>query len=716
MVIEKKTLLYLISKIESIKIPFYQREYQWTINNCLEFLNDIFTSKTQEYYIGQIIRKKNHKDDIIIDGQQRITTYILLLKSLENIKYYQYKNDFSSILHSFNFETMNVVDKDILIKIIRGQDLQQNEKASHYWENYEAMTKWIQDTITISNIDAFEQAVANVIVADVVIDDKTDEFDTFSKINSTGIPLSCYDLIKNFLFKEIAEAVESKILPLPLHNYLEIFHANLKFLKDDKEKKKFFRYFIAFQTTVLVNSTDKAIYEGFKKYCQEETEKFDSYQYEEIFYDIMDFAAFYRYIKSQLWTDDNTKIKIPLENIWSHVDTYLVLIIRILSVNATITKKALPYEIHFNDNQEKEIIKCLNIIESYKIRRFFCDYNDKNITRFMPKVKECLSYPMHVVLYARLYYNPNHSIKKQPTYKMPTNRELLSSMLTSDVYHKSDKDCKYFLYTIANRLTTKQYFARNKDNVLTIEHVWPQNDNKWNLAGYDANEVEIKKNTIGNLTLTVFNSEYQNETYDKKIEYMRNLKDSFILNSYFFNEHPNHWTIEDIDNRTKYLYEQTLKIFDPESFEEEFQCYYEQLEKDKIINLDENYDDEFMQDEYVLDCSASDSHSSSKVSSEDAIKKAYNTLKSYRNRFNIIWNEKMIIEGMNYCLVHKKSTEWVDEQIFKLTNTNGYGIWSIMQILGIETKRNRKKMNLEDFENLIKQHLTDIQLICAEVK
>ena len=71
----------------TLQIPPYQRPYRWEYKNVKQLLEDIATNKNagkQKYRIGSVILyKKDEKSYEIVDGQQRITSLLLLAKVCE---------------------------------------------------------------------------------------------------------------------------------------------------------------------------------------------------------------------------------------------------------------------------------------------------------------------------------------------------------------------------------------------------------------------------------------------------------------------------------------------------------------------------------------------------------------------------------------------------------------------------------------------------------
>ncbi|MGL5591898.1 MAG: DUF262 domain-containing protein, partial [Metamycoplasmataceae bacterium] len=141
MTVEKRNLIELLENCRIMKIPFYQREYTWDTQDTEKLLNDIFYSKTDKYFLGSIILKKGKgHENIIIDGQQRISTIILVYKII--LKYFK---DFESyeldklkiVFDRLEFDSFNLKDGDKLLQIIRSEDdnFEPKIKETKYYEN-----------------------------------------------------------------------------------------------------------------------------------------------------------------------------------------------------------------------------------------------------------------------------------------------------------------------------------------------------------------------------------------------------------------------------------------------------------------------------------------------------------------------------------------------------------------------------------------------------
>lgn len=90
---DKKSLkkILVVGNDTYYQIPIYQRPYQWTEENCEELLNDLFENYEDhgedDYFCGSLVFIQSDKDNKtdIVDGQQRLSTFILLAKVLATL-------------------------------------------------------------------------------------------------------------------------------------------------------------------------------------------------------------------------------------------------------------------------------------------------------------------------------------------------------------------------------------------------------------------------------------------------------------------------------------------------------------------------------------------------------------------------------------------------------------------------------------------------------
>ena len=222
------------SKIDFL-IPDYQRPYAWGDKECQTLWDDIFefafpdndyskfNSETDEYYLGSIVTFKNEEGKTeIIDGQQRITTLMLLLrafyskfgnikdsnsiKTRENISKCIWKTDEFGSPQFDNLKIDSQVatddDKEEFLTILK--DGKVNAMKSTYAANY----KFFQEQIDkfLADYPGYfaylpTRILNNCILLPIEADSQTTALRIFSTLNDRGKPLSDADIFKAQFYK-----------------------------------------------------------------------------------------------------------------------------------------------------------------------------------------------------------------------------------------------------------------------------------------------------------------------------------------------------------------------------------------------------------------------------------------------------------------------------------------------------------------------------------
>ena len=170
----------------NLSIPDYQRPYRWKVENAQILFDDLYASfkknKEGEYRIGSIVLYYDNINNEykIIDGQQRITTLLILLYCLGH--------------------------KDILLKNLKfsnisGKAIKDNQRAlKEKCKNIKSEEKAFSDFI-----------LDNCTFIEIVTENEADSFIYFDSLNSKGKPLSPHDLLKAYHLREASgECEETK--------------------------------------------------------------------------------------------------------------------------------------------------------------------------------------------------------------------------------------------------------------------------------------------------------------------------------------------------------------------------------------------------------------------------------------------------------------------------------------------------------------------------
>ena len=216
-----KTIRELLCESQSgeiFKIPAYQRQYTWTIEQEIQELMDDIKFQTQNgatYYLGSLVTCINKgKTQDVIDGQQRLTTLWLLLQCLKT----QYDQKIDIVEGVLRFDEVRVSANTLLEKI---EHLEKNEFLS-LEDNDPAFPmlkafNGIKELLSIDNLDSFVEGLLDrTQVLCLQLPEQTDVSLFFERMNDRGEQMEEVDLIKarlmEILFKAGYETHNAEII------------------------------------------------------------------------------------------------------------------------------------------------------------------------------------------------------------------------------------------------------------------------------------------------------------------------------------------------------------------------------------------------------------------------------------------------------------------------------------------------------------------------
>ena len=230
-------------------IPDYQRAYSWNKENLKQLIDDILDSielnkdnkgsnfeDYEPYFIGSIVLcSKEYKDDgsglyDVIDGQQRLTSIIMLIATIRDLtKNESYKNVLSSLIYQKPNELMGIKESirvrvrgkeaDFFKKYVLtegGTDLVKEVEESEVSEAKQNMLNAIttfreafldeNGELLEAKLDEFTKYLLQKVVLVVITTDSfTSAFRLFNVINARGLPLTNADLLKSENLRVISE-------------------------------------------------------------------------------------------------------------------------------------------------------------------------------------------------------------------------------------------------------------------------------------------------------------------------------------------------------------------------------------------------------------------------------------------------------------------------------------------------------------------------------
>lgn len=559
-------------------IPVYQRAYSWKKGDCELLLSDlesVYEKGSQTHFFGSIVYVANnlagYTEYIIIDGQQRITTVSLLLLAIRNYLTNSPREGVSintkKITTAYLTDEYAEDEKKLKLKLIEGDDYAYDQLISN--------SKPVEGSLITANYQLFYDAVASMtdkqlsglydaimkleIVHVSLEPSKGDDPQlVFESLNSTGQKLLEGDKIRNYVLMNMTSDMQEKFYKKywePLENTIT---------KNDVDK--FIRYFLSVKNHEL--ASDKNIYFEFKSYAIRQGNDAEA-----ILQDMLMYAEFYKIIKTASGIDNS----------------YNAVLARInkLEINMTIP---LMFDL-FAANKEgristEELTECFQILESYLVRRIICGLSTNALNKlFVGLALEIDKYTSkdHIQYVEAFKYA---ILSKRGKSRFPNDHDFRDKFSTYELYNAKPYVKKYILERLENWNNREQVAVEEQiDNgTLTIEHIMPQTlTDEWKEVLGDSWELVHTKyiDTPGNLTLSAYNSDYSNLSFQKK----KNMPEKgFIhsklqLNAYL--KKLDKWDEEEIIKRAEALFERALQIWSIPSTD------YSPVNKEDIIYWDD---------------------------------------------------------------------------------------------------------------------------------
>ncbi len=578
----------LFSTESNIKylIPKYQREFSWGKENWEDIFNDIYgeNDSGEGPFLGSIICVSKTTDTLlspileIIDGQQRLTTISLLFAAiysrlmieskmddefkseLINLKYrlVQKKRPKETKLElsyqSNNFEDYKeILEESQILESKEGKP--KNLGNRRLYRAFSFFSTKLED-MKIEDVKKLLDKINSSHIIKIEVNNNSDAFILFESINNRGVPLSAIDLIKNSLLATL-EKNGSKTVDDAFDEWSTI----LENLTDDpKIQERFLRhYYNAFKHNDGIKvkiKEGKATKSNLINIYEQLIKRDASVLLKDLYNKSVTYGGFIN-------PDTDDKLYKELNDL-----------LHISGAPAYIFLTYLVTE--FKD--KRELIKeTISFLSKYFVRRNLTDYpatrNLDNI--FIGLIEECEKNKKNIKfeIIKNFLINPERY----------ASNEIFREKLESDIYDINTEAARYILCKIEEKNFTKddERDLWKKDEkgkyIFTIEHIFPEGEripSDWIKMIANGDKEEAKRlqeryvHKLGNLTLTGYNSNLSNLSFDKK----RDRKDKsgkaigyknklYLNNEIYSLSKKDKWTIEDIEKRTQILIDESLKLF-----------------------------------------------------------------------------------------------------------------------------------------------------------
>lgn len=502
------------------QIPIYQRPYQWTEKNCEKLLDDLFFNyeddRESDYFCGSLVLIAISKDSKvktydIVDGQQRLSTFILLAKVLatlysdldsENQEFLQaswsdrHENrekkkkkrlDFDLVGSSAKKDFQDALDFFDNLDASKGKDSKSNgssKSKNNYLKNAVCLKDYLEKK-EIENIDDFiNWLYCNVVFITITCPDADKALRIFNVLNARGLALNATDIFKGELLKKLTEEKEQEELAIRWEDLYQ------KCLDNGFAMETLFSQYLVYLDPVTSRKKmDKRLNTQFDKLQKSPLEYLDGVEdFYNAYVEVLEMPDRYAHLLS--YKEDN----------YWRVILCTSLLHRYSDQDIKALKELLVkfYYQHWVARTKQSQIEqtCCNMIKALKEK--------KSMEHILSIARTNLA------LYSVMQHFKENLGDSHVYEKQPTKNPYLKPILILVEYFMSDDDCPKCI---------------QMDKNLHVEHILPQEpdpSSQW-VKDFSEEERELYTHSLANLTLLggKINSQASNLDFkDKKKIYM----------------------------------------------------------------------------------------------------------------------------------------------------------------------------------------------------
>lgn len=513
-------------------VPIYQRVYSWGKDECSRLWSDVLHAgrsvRLDSHFTGSIVyverdqgTRSTTEPDLLIDGQQRVTTIMLLLTALaerlelnpegerEPVEGFSPRKIRNRYLVNADEEgdryyklVLSRSDRDAL-KAVIDQTPPPDPSTSRVLENIAYFRELLEhdglDLVDICN------GLKKLVIVDVSLSrGKDDPQLVFETMNSTGKKLSQADLIRNFVLMDVLPSEQSALYErywLPMEQRF----AGVEEGRFDE----FVRHYLTYRTRDRTLRKGE-IYKAFKEFSLGREDEGGTRRglVEDLHLHSGYYAAF------ALGGEARPRLARAFHDLEQ--------------LRATVVHPFLLQVYADLDNgviDEDKVLQIVSMTTSYIVRRAVCGIPTNTLRGTFAQLGSTISATEYVESVAARF------LTLSAKQRFPRDEEFAAALRTADLYNFPRS--AFLLRSLENEgrkepIPVAEY---------TIEHIMPQNENlsaTWRQdLGEDWQRVhEQNLHTLGNLTLTGYNSEYQDKPFAQKRDMVGGFRESPLrLNS-----------------------------------------------------------------------------------------------------------------------------------------------------------------------------------------
>jgi uncharacterized protein with ParB-like and HNH nuclease domain len=530
-------------------VPHYQRPYSWKEQQWKALWSDIIElledDDPKPHFLGSIVTSparsvpEGVEKRLLIDGQQRLTTLIVLLalardraRETSFAKVAERIQDLITNRHEEGHEHYKLLptqaedpadsDREAFIRLVNGDEPKTTSGIGAAYKFFASKLR----RADAPDLEALVRIISTKLtLVSIILDEKDNPHRIFESLNGTGRPLSQADLIRNFFFMRLHEKEHERV-------HVDYWRPMQRRLGEDA-LTDFVRHYLT-RLGSVVRETD--VYAALKTRVDTDAARSPMEHLKEL-------ALFSEYYAILLNPEQATNARIREG------------LLRIHRLEITVTYPfllAVYADFSTGSRSEDDVCAILDVVENLVIRRFVCGVPTYGLNKTFAALYEQASKGDDFLGRLKKTLSSN-------TRNYPRDEEFRERLGTARLYGGGDRLKKTKL--ILERLEVGQGHKEIvPGTTLTIEHVMPQTlTNAWKAELGETWEEDQEQylHTLGNLTLTNYNTELSNEAFAQK---KKLFADSHVeMNRYFNNL--DRWTREEIDRRAEVLTDLALTIW-----------------------------------------------------------------------------------------------------------------------------------------------------------
>jgi uncharacterized protein with ParB-like and HNH nuclease domain/predicted transport protein len=447
---------------------------------------------------------------LVIDGQQRLTTVTLLLEALsrhlgdqepiegfsaKKIRSYYLLNPLEDGEKAFKL-LLTQTDKDTLTALVQQRPLP-DEGSVRVQQNFELLERRMKEMG--GDLAVLCRGLSKLVIVDISLNREQDNPQLiFESMNSTGRELSQADLIRNYV-----------LMGLEPRHQTELYERHWRPMELGFGQESYGSYFDAFMRHYLTVRTGdipnvRAVYEAFKGYARQP--EVDAAGVDALVEDVQAYAGYY--CAMALGRESDKALAEAFQDLRDlKVDVAYPLLLELYRDYVT--------ELLARD----DFTRALRLVESYVFRRAICAIPTNSLNTTFATFRRSLKKD-------RYLESMEAGFLMLPSYRrFPNDEEFRRELALRDMYHFPRRS--YWLRRLENCGRKERVFVEE----YTIEHIMPQNEDlsdHWRTElGPEWDRIhKAKLHTLGNLTLTGYNSEYSDKPFHEKRDMEGGFKNS----------------------------------------------------------------------------------------------------------------------------------------------------------------------------------------------